>query len=189
MSLLFCRFKRPAWNFAVVSTITIMIVGISGNWSWLVLKCPKVGNVAAAFIINWAIAFRDPLQSANGASLAKPGSGLASLKNNVAPSSNGSMDRSPEGGSFIRHLQFPIGTPRLDISLIQLKSEQTESIKKTCVLCFDNRRNLSKSLKNSCARPHSREISTQNFMIARIAYRFLELPSAKLTFINFGKGK
>lgn len=50
----FPRFGRPLLTFAAVMTIMIMIVGIGGNLLTIValLKCPKVRNVAAAFIIR-----------------------------------------------------------------------------------------------------------------------------------------
>lgn len=49
-----CRFGRPLLNFAAVATTLIMIVGICGNALTVaaLLKCPKVRNVAAAFIIR-----------------------------------------------------------------------------------------------------------------------------------------
>ncbi|XP_052901927.1 G-protein coupled receptor moody isoform X2 [Anopheles moucheti] len=52
------RFSRPLLTFAAVTTITIMITGIVGNLLTIValLKCPKVRNVAAAFIISLCIA-------------------------------------------------------------------------------------------------------------------------------------
>lgn len=52
------RFGRPLLNFAAVATILIMIVGICGNSLTVLalLKCPKVRNVAAAFIITLCIA-------------------------------------------------------------------------------------------------------------------------------------
>lgn len=51
------RFGRPLLNFAAVLTILIMIVGIFGNALTVValLKCPKVRNVAAAFIIRYIV--------------------------------------------------------------------------------------------------------------------------------------
>ncbi|XP_055326796.1 G-protein coupled receptor moody isoform X2 [Sitodiplosis mosellana] len=52
------RFGRPLLNFAAAATILIMIVGICGNLLTVIalLKCPKVRNVAAAFIISLCIA-------------------------------------------------------------------------------------------------------------------------------------
>ncbi|XP_031637333.1 G-protein coupled receptor moody isoform X2 [Contarinia nasturtii] len=52
------RFGRPLLNFAAAATILIMIVGICGNSLTVIalLKCPKVRNVAAAFIISLCIA-------------------------------------------------------------------------------------------------------------------------------------
>ncbi|XP_049284937.1 G-protein coupled receptor moody isoform X1 [Anopheles funestus] len=52
------RFSRPLLTFAAVTTITIMVTGILGNLLTIValLRCPKVRNVAAAFIISLCIA-------------------------------------------------------------------------------------------------------------------------------------
>uniref|UniRef100_A0A182M4R5 G-protein coupled receptors family 1 profile domain-containing protein n=1 Tax=Anopheles culicifacies TaxID=139723 RepID=A0A182M4R5_9DIPT len=52
------RFSRPLLTFAAITTITIMITGIVGNLLTIValLRCPKVRNVAAAFIISLCIA-------------------------------------------------------------------------------------------------------------------------------------
>lgn len=52
------RFSRPLLTFAAIITIIIMIVGIFGNLLTILalLKCPKVRNVAAAFIISLCIA-------------------------------------------------------------------------------------------------------------------------------------
>ncbi|XP_061497903.1 G-protein coupled receptor moody isoform X1 [Anopheles gambiae] len=52
------RFSRPLLTFAAVATITIMVTGIVGNLLTIValLRCPKVRNVAAAFIISLCIA-------------------------------------------------------------------------------------------------------------------------------------
>uniref|UniRef100_A0A182NQC4 G-protein coupled receptors family 1 profile domain-containing protein n=1 Tax=Anopheles dirus TaxID=7168 RepID=A0A182NQC4_9DIPT len=52
------RFSRPLLTFAATATITIMITGIFGNLLTIValLRCPKVRNVAAAFIISLCIA-------------------------------------------------------------------------------------------------------------------------------------
>lgn len=52
---IFCRFGRPLLTIAAVMTILIMIVGICGNLLTIValVKCPKVRNVAAAFIIRF----------------------------------------------------------------------------------------------------------------------------------------
>lgn len=54
----FNRFSRPLLTVAAVLTILIMIVGICGNLLTIIalLKCPKVRNVAAAFIISLCIA-------------------------------------------------------------------------------------------------------------------------------------
>ncbi|KAH8317345.1 hypothetical protein KR074_004544, partial [Drosophila pseudoananassae] len=51
-------FSHPLMIFAAVMTFLIMIVGICGNLLTVValLKCPKVRNVAAAFIISLCIA-------------------------------------------------------------------------------------------------------------------------------------
>lgn len=52
--VLLSRFSRPLLTVAAVLTILIMIVGIFGNLLTIValIKCPKVRNVAAAFIIR-----------------------------------------------------------------------------------------------------------------------------------------
>lgn len=52
------RFGRPLLNIAAAATILIMIVGICGNSLTVIalLKCPKVRNVAAAFIISLCVA-------------------------------------------------------------------------------------------------------------------------------------
>lgn len=52
------RFSRRILTFAAVMTILIMIVGICGNMLTIIalLKCPKVRNVAAAFIISLCVA-------------------------------------------------------------------------------------------------------------------------------------
>uniref|UniRef100_A0A182QGJ7 G-protein coupled receptors family 1 profile domain-containing protein n=1 Tax=Anopheles farauti TaxID=69004 RepID=A0A182QGJ7_9DIPT len=52
------RFSRPLLTFAAIATITIMITGIVGNLLTILalLRCPKVRNVAAAFIISLCIA-------------------------------------------------------------------------------------------------------------------------------------
>ncbi|XP_035773734.1 G-protein coupled receptor moody-like isoform X2 [Anopheles albimanus] len=52
------RFSRPLLTFAATATILIMITGIAGNVLTIValLKCPKVRNVAAAFIISLCVA-------------------------------------------------------------------------------------------------------------------------------------
>ncbi|KAH8289505.1 hypothetical protein KR054_006415, partial [Drosophila jambulina] len=51
-------FSQSLLTFAAVMTFLIMIVGICGNLLtvWALLKCPKVRNVAAAFIISLCIA-------------------------------------------------------------------------------------------------------------------------------------
>ena len=53
-SSFFFRFSRSLLTFAAVMTVLIMIVGIIGNLLTIValLKCPRVRNVAAAFIIR-----------------------------------------------------------------------------------------------------------------------------------------
>lgn len=51
----FCfRFSRPLLTLAATATITIMILGIFGNLLTIValIRCPKVRNVAADFIIS-----------------------------------------------------------------------------------------------------------------------------------------
>jgi len=50
----FFSFSQSLLTFAAVMTFLIMIVGICGNLLTVValLKCPKVRNVAAAFIIR-----------------------------------------------------------------------------------------------------------------------------------------
>ncbi|XP_055912322.1 G-protein coupled receptor moody [Eupeodes corollae] len=52
------RFPRSLLTFAAVTTIIIMLVGIFGNLLTIIalLKCPKVRNVAAAFIISLCLA-------------------------------------------------------------------------------------------------------------------------------------
>ncbi|XP_055844569.1 G-protein coupled receptor moody [Episyrphus balteatus] len=52
------RFSRSLLTFAAVTTIIIMLVGIFGNLLTILalLKCPKVRNVAAAFIISLCFA-------------------------------------------------------------------------------------------------------------------------------------
>lgn len=51
-------FSRPLLTTAAVLTVTIMVVGLFGNMLTIValLKCPKVRNVAAAFIISLCVA-------------------------------------------------------------------------------------------------------------------------------------
>ncbi|ALC48607.1 moody [Drosophila busckii] len=51
-------FSQSLLNFAAIMTFLIMFVGICGNFLTVValLKCPKVRNVAAAFIINLCLA-------------------------------------------------------------------------------------------------------------------------------------
>lgn len=48
------RFSRPLLTLAAAATIIIMIVGIFGNLLTIValIRCPKVRNVAADFIIR-----------------------------------------------------------------------------------------------------------------------------------------
>lgn len=52
------RFSRPLLTFSAIITITIMFIGIFGNLLTILalLKCPKVRNVAAAFIISLCLA-------------------------------------------------------------------------------------------------------------------------------------
>ncbi|XP_052868313.1 G-protein coupled receptor moody isoform X2 [Anopheles cruzii] len=52
------RFSRALLTFAATATILIMITGIAGNLLTILalLKCPKVRNVAAAFIISLCVA-------------------------------------------------------------------------------------------------------------------------------------
>ncbi|KAJ4449104.1 hypothetical protein ANN_00499 [Periplaneta americana] len=54
----FCRFSRPLLNFAAAMTMLIMVVGILGNLLTIValVRCPKVRNVAASFIISLCVA-------------------------------------------------------------------------------------------------------------------------------------
>ncbi|XP_049768742.1 G-protein coupled receptor moody [Schistocerca cancellata] len=51
-------FPRPLLTFAAVATITILVVGVLGNLLTVValLRCPRVRNVAAAFIISLCVA-------------------------------------------------------------------------------------------------------------------------------------
>ncbi|XP_014257258.1 G-protein coupled receptor moody isoform X2 [Cimex lectularius] len=51
-------YSQPLLNFAAVTTISIMIVGLLGNLLTIValLRCPRVRNVAAAFIISLCVA-------------------------------------------------------------------------------------------------------------------------------------
>uniref|UniRef100_A0A0A9X0P7 G-protein coupled receptor moody n=1 Tax=Lygus hesperus TaxID=30085 RepID=A0A0A9X0P7_LYGHE len=51
-------YSQPLLTFAAASTITIMVVGLVGNLLTVValLRCPRVRNVAAAFIISLCIA-------------------------------------------------------------------------------------------------------------------------------------
>ena len=55
--LLVCRFSRPLLDFAATMTVLIMVVGIVGNLLTIValIRCPRVRNVAAAFIIRLAM--------------------------------------------------------------------------------------------------------------------------------------
>ncbi|KAJ1522604.1 hypothetical protein ONE63_001784 [Megalurothrips usitatus] len=52
------RFSRPMLTLAAVLTILIMILGVGGNLLTIValLRCPRVRNVAAAFIISLCVA-------------------------------------------------------------------------------------------------------------------------------------
>ncbi|XP_063695885.1 G-protein coupled receptor moody isoform X2 [Culicoides brevitarsis] len=52
------KFSRSLLTFAAVATILIMLVGIFGNLLTIfaLVKCPKVRNVAAAFIISLCVA-------------------------------------------------------------------------------------------------------------------------------------
>lgn len=52
--LFFHSFSRPLLTTAAVLAVIIMIVGVLGNLLTIValLRCPKVRNVAAAFIIR-----------------------------------------------------------------------------------------------------------------------------------------
>ncbi|XP_063228650.1 G-protein coupled receptor moody-like isoform X2 [Bacillus rossius redtenbacheri] len=52
------RFPRPLLDFAATVTILIMVVGVLGNLLTVValLRCPRVRNVAAAFIISLCVA-------------------------------------------------------------------------------------------------------------------------------------
>uniref|UniRef100_A0A336MKP8 CSON001470 protein n=1 Tax=Culicoides sonorensis TaxID=179676 RepID=A0A336MKP8_CULSO len=54
----FSKFSRSLLTFAAVATILIMLVGIFGNLLTIfaLVKCPKVRNVAAAFIISLCVA-------------------------------------------------------------------------------------------------------------------------------------
>lgn len=54
----FPHYSQPLLTFAAVSTVTIMLVGLVGNFLTVValLRCPRVRNVAAAFIISLCIA-------------------------------------------------------------------------------------------------------------------------------------
>lgn len=49
-----CRFSRPLMIFAATATLIIMTIGLFGNLLTIValIKCPKVRNVAADFIIR-----------------------------------------------------------------------------------------------------------------------------------------
>ncbi|GFG30561.1 hypothetical protein Cfor_10844, partial [Coptotermes formosanus] len=50
-------FSRPLLDFAATMTVLIMVVGILGNLLTIValIRCPRVRNVAAAFIIRFAM--------------------------------------------------------------------------------------------------------------------------------------
>lgn len=52
------RFSRPMLTMAAVLTILVMILGVAGNLLTIValLRCPRVRNVAAAFIISLCVA-------------------------------------------------------------------------------------------------------------------------------------
>lgn len=52
------RFSRPLLDFAATMTIMIMVAGIVGNLLTIValIRCPRVRNVAAAFIISLCVA-------------------------------------------------------------------------------------------------------------------------------------
>ncbi|XP_069673754.1 G-protein coupled receptor moody isoform X2 [Periplaneta americana] len=52
------RFSRPLLDFAATMTVLIMVVGILGNLLTIValIRCPRVRNVAAAFIVSLCIA-------------------------------------------------------------------------------------------------------------------------------------
>ncbi|XP_021937582.1 G-protein coupled receptor moody-like isoform X2 [Zootermopsis nevadensis] len=52
------RFSRPLLDFAATMTVLIMVVGILGNLLTIValIRCPRVRNVAAAFIISLCVA-------------------------------------------------------------------------------------------------------------------------------------
>ncbi|XP_067011364.1 G-protein coupled receptor moody [Anabrus simplex] len=52
------RFPRPLLTFAAIVTVIIMIIGILGNLLTIValVRCPRVRNVAAAFIISLCVA-------------------------------------------------------------------------------------------------------------------------------------
>lgn len=49
------RFSRPMLTLAAVLTILVMILGVAGNLLTIValLRCPRVRNVAAAFIVRY----------------------------------------------------------------------------------------------------------------------------------------
>ena len=51
------RFSRPLLDFAATMTVLIMVVGILGNLLTIValIRCPRVRNVAAAFIIRYVM--------------------------------------------------------------------------------------------------------------------------------------
>lgn len=64
----FCtRFPRPLLTFASVITILILILGVLGNslTIFALLKCPRVRNVAAVFIIRYRITRIKILQQRN----------------------------------------------------------------------------------------------------------------------------
>lgn len=49
------RFSRELLTFAAVMTVLIMVAGILGNLLTIIalLRCPRIRNVAAAFIIRY----------------------------------------------------------------------------------------------------------------------------------------
>nr|CAD7452341.1 unnamed protein product [Timema tahoe] len=54
----YTKFSRPLLDFAATMTLLIMIVGVLGNLLTIValIRCPRVRNVAAAFIISLCVA-------------------------------------------------------------------------------------------------------------------------------------
>lgn len=82
--------SRSMLTMAAVLTILIMILGVSGNLLTIValLRCPRVRNVAAAFIIRWAsvlvvrvlkVAFK------RASLLARRGAGIRTRDHHVGP--------------------------------------------------------------------------------------------------------